>query len=56
MSEGHVETIIVHDDEDPEQIASEFCTKHHLNDYVYDLLCQQFREKIHSVKRNQKSV
>jgi hypothetical protein len=50
VSEGQVETIIVHDDDDPQIVAREFCIKHNLNDYVFGLLFQQFREKILAVK------
>ena len=46
VSEGHVQTIIVHDNDDPEVLASQFCEVHRLNDNIRQILISQFREKI----------
>ncbi|TNV79180.1 hypothetical protein FGO68_gene1688 [Halteria grandinella] len=55
VSEGQVETIIVREDDDPHIIAREFCIKHNLNEHVYELLYQQFSDKISTVKQQQHS-
>jgi len=34
VAPGQIETVIVHDDDSPDKLASDFCREHNLNDIV----------------------